>query len=120
MGTLYSCGVDGKDAVTSNQARSVRARIIIKRYRKVKDDKDKSKTVTIVIEGTPHEWSEKEISYAQVVTLEVPDYAANSNITYSVTYKRGQGNKPEGTLAPGASVKVKEGMRFSVSETGQS
>nr|WP_306919766.1 multiubiquitin domain-containing protein [Rhizobium mesoamericanum] len=32
----------------------------------------------------------------------------------------GQGNKPEGTLAPGASVKVKEGMIFSVSETGQS
>ena len=38
----------------------------------------------------------------------------------SVTYKRGQGSKPEGTLVPGASVKVKEGMVFNVSETGQS
>jgi hypothetical protein len=55
-----------------------------------------------------------------VVTLEVPDYAQHAEITYSVRYKRGQGNKPEGTLAPGASVKVKEGMIFSVSETGQS
>lgn len=80
----------------------------------------KKQEVTIVVEGTPHPWFEKEISYAQVVTLEVPDYASHPNITYSVTYKRGHGNKPEGTLAPGASVMVKDGMRFSVSETGQS
>jgi hypothetical protein len=81
---------------------------------------DKKKTVTIVVEGTEHEWPKDDISYAQVVTLEVPDYAQHSEITYSVRYKRGQGNKPEGTLAPGASVKVKEGMIFNVSETGQS
>ena len=82
--------------------------------------KDEKKDVTIFVEGTPHTWSKKEISYAEVVTLEEPGYANNPNITYSVTYKRGQGNKPEGTLVAGASVKVKEGMRFSVSETGQS
>lgn len=78
------------------------------------------KTVTIIVEGTPHEWPKEEITYAEVVTLEVPDYSQHPEITYSVTYKNGQGNKPEGTLAPGASVKVKEGMIFSVSETGQS
>ncbi len=83
------------------------------------NDKPK-KTVTIVVEGTEHEWPKGDISYAEVVTLEVPDYAQHPEITYSVRYKRGQGNKPEGTLAPGASVKVKEGMIFSVSETGQS
>lgn len=83
-------------------------------------DKNDKKKVTIVVEGTPHPWDKKEISYAEVVTLEVPDYANDPNITYSVTYKRGQGSKPEGALAPGASVKVKDGMRFSVSETGQS
>lgn len=78
------------------------------------------KTVTIVVEGTEHEWPKGDISYAEVVTLEVPDYAQHPEITYSVRYKRGQGSKPEGTLAPGASVKVKEGMIFNVSETGQS
>jgi len=80
----------------------------------------KDKTVTIVVEGTPHEWPKKEITYAEVVTLEVPDYSSHPEITYSVVYKRGQGNKPEGILVPGASVKVKEGMVFNVSETGQS
>ena len=79
-----------------------------------------NKDVTIIVEGTPHPWPKDEISYAEVVTLEVPDYAQHPEITYSVTYKRGQGNKLEGTLVPGASVKVKEGMVFNVSETGQS
>jgi hypothetical protein len=83
----------------------------------VKEDK---KTVTIIVEGTPHEWPKTEISYAEVVTLEVPDYPQHPEITYSVKYKRGQGEKPEGILSPGGSVKVKEGIIFSVSPTGQS
>ncbi len=80
----------------------------------------KEKVVTIIVEGIPHEWPKKEITYTEVVTLEVPDYASHPEITYSVVYKRGHGNKPEGILVPGASVKVKEGMIFNVSETGQS
>ena len=79
-----------------------------------------AKTVTIIVEGTPHEWVKDEITYAEVVTLEVPDYPQHPEITYSVTYKRGHGDKPEGTLSPGGKVKVKEGMIFNVSETGQS
>lgn len=80
-----------------------------------------SKVVTIIVEGTPHEWPKNEnISYAQVVTLEVPDYPQHTDITYAVTYRNGHGEKPEGVLVPGAAVKVKEGMIFSVSETGQS
>lgn len=78
------------------------------------------KTVTIIVEGAPHEWPKGEITYAEVVTLEVPDYASHPEISYAVKYTRGQGNKPEGILSPGGSVKVKEGMIFSVSETGQS
>jgi hypothetical protein len=77
-------------------------------------------TITIIVEGTPHEWHKKKISYDEVVTLEVPDYAQHPEITYSVKYKNGPGDKPEGTLAKSASVKVKDGMIFSVSETGQS
>ncbi len=78
------------------------------------------KTVTIIVEGTQHEWPKEEISYAEVVTLEVPNYAEHPEITYAVKYKNGHGQKPEGILSPGDSVKVKEGMIFSVSETGQS
>lgn len=78
------------------------------------------KTVTIIVEGSPHEWTKDEITYAEVVTLEVPDYPQHPEITYSVKYKKGHGNQPEGIHSPGGSVRVKEGMVFSVSPTGQS
>lgn len=79
------------------------------------------KTVTIIVEGTPHEWPKNaEISHEQVVELEVPDYPQHPEITYAVTYRNGRGNKPEGVLVLGTTVKVHEGMVFNVSETGQS
>ena len=78
------------------------------------------KTVTIIVEGTPHEWPEEYITYAQVVTLEVPDYPEHPEITYAVKYKDGPRDKPEGTLSRGGSVKVREEMIFSVSPTGKS
>lgn len=78
--------------------------------------------VTIFVEGSAHEWPKDEaITYEQVVALEVPDFAQHPEIIYSVKYSRGQGNKPEGILNKGGEpVKVKEGMLFSVSPTGQS
>lgn len=82
---------------------------------------DKEKLVTIIVEATPHQWpKDVKITYYDVVKLEVPDYALHPKITYSVKYRNGQGNKPEGILPLGGSVKVKEGMIFSVSETGES
>jgi hypothetical protein len=75
---------------------------------------------TIYVEGTRHEWPKDEITYAEVVTLEVPDYAQHPEITYAVKYKDGPAHHPEGVLSPNGKVKVKNGMIFSVSETGQS
>ena len=78
------------------------------------------KIVTIYVESTPHAWPKDDISYAEAVLLEYPDFAQHPEITYTVTYTRGHGNKPEGALAPGASVKVKDEMRFNVTDSGQS
>lgn len=77
-------------------------------------------SVTIIVEGTPHTWAKNKISYDEVVTLEVPDYAQHPEITYSVKYTNGPNNRPEGVLAKGETVRVKDRMIFSVSETGQS
>ena len=78
------------------------------------------KKVTIVVNGEPFEVEKEEISYAEVVTLAFPDYPQHPEVTYSVKYKKGHGNKPEGVLAPGGTVKVKDEMIFNVSPTGQS
>ncbi len=77
--------------------------------------------VTIIVEATPHRWPKGEkITYAQVVTLEFPDFPQHPERTYSVTYRNGAGQNHEGVLSPGASVKVKDGMEFNVTDTGQS
>ena len=75
---------------------------------------------TIIVQGTPHEWSKRRITYTEVVTLFDPQYPQHPEITYSVTYKNGPAQNPEGILAPGASVKVKDRMVFNVSSTSQS
>lgn len=81
---------------------------------------NEKKFVEIVVEGSAHQWPKDEITYTEVVALEVPNYTPDSNITYSVGYERGQGNKPQGTMSPGESIKIKERMIFRVSETSQS
>jgi hypothetical protein len=77
------------------------------------------KFVTIIVEATAHKWPKEDITYAEVVTLEDPDYPQHPERVYSVTYEQGHGEK-KGVLSPGGSVKVKEGMVFFVKDTGES
>lgn len=76
--------------------------------------------VTIIVEGTPHQWLKPTITYAEVVTLFDPNFPQHPDITYSVKFKNGPPHKPEGILSPGASIKVKDRMVFNVCATGQS
>ena len=57
-------------------------------------DVEDHKKVTIIVDGTPHEWPEEYISYAQVVTLEVPDYPQHPEITYTVRYRTAPAASP--------------------------
>jgi hypothetical protein len=82
-------------------------------------EKDR-KNVEIVVNGTPFEVEKTTIPYAEVVILAFPDFAQHPEMTFSVTYQRGHGEKPEGILVPGGEVKVKDKMIFYVKHTGQS
>lgn len=85
------------------------------------DTKSKEKKeVTIIVNAEPHPVEKDDMAYNEVVTLAFSDFPQHPERTYSVTYERGQGNKPSGILSPGGSVKVKEGMSFKVKHTGQS
>jgi hypothetical protein len=74
---------------------------------------------TIVVNAVPRQWTEQEVSYDQVVNLAFPNPSA-PNVTYTIEYERGEGHKPAGSLVQGQSVKVKDKMVFSVTETGRS
>lgn len=65
-------------------------------------------------------WQEKEISYEQVVWLAFDNPPTGDNVSFVITYRRGHGDKPEGTLIPGQIVKIKEEMIFDVSPNNKS
>jgi hypothetical protein len=80
----------------------------------------KVKVQTIIVNGREKEFEGREISFEQVIVLAFGTVSPDPNISYTVTYKRGEGNKPEGSLVAGESVKVKEGMIFNATATDKS
>lgn len=78
------------------------------------------KTATIVINGREKEVQKTDLSFAEILALAFDPLPTGRAISFTVTYRRGNGNKPEGTLVEGESVKVKEGMIFNVSFTDKS
>lgn len=73
----------------------------------------------IVVNGRPRVVTSDEISFTEVVAL-AENLPTGENVMYTITYRRGHGDKPEGTLTEGNSVRVKEGMIFNVRATDKS
>jgi hypothetical protein len=88
--------------------------------KKDKPDKPKAET-TIIINAQEKTTTEKELTFEAVVSLAYDgNPPTGENWEFTVTYQRGHSNKPQGSLRPGESVKVKEGMVFDVRATDKS
>lgn len=86
-----------------------------------KEDKDrKKKLVTIIVNGREKTVEKDDMSFDEIVDLAFNPKPIGENVLFTITYRRGHGNKPEGTLIQGQSVKVKEGMIFNVTATDKS
>ena len=83
-------------------------------------DNEHSKQFTIVINGREKIVAQRELSFTELVGLAFNNPPTTGNTIYTITYRRGEGNKPEGTLVEGESVKVKDGMIFNVTATDKS
>lgn len=75
---------------------------------------------TIVVNGQQKSVEADELTFDQVVALAFDPVPTGPNVMFTITYRRGHGDKPEGTLTEGQSVKVKEGMIFDVTATDKS
>jgi hypothetical protein len=84
------------------------------------DDDGNKKSFTIIVNGRQKEVTAKELTFAEIVALAFDNPPTGENWVFTVTYRRGQGNKPEGTLVEGETVKTKEGMIFNVTATDKS
>jgi hypothetical protein len=84
------------------------------------NDQGHEKTFTVIVNGREKTVTTKELTFAQVVALAFDNPPTGPNIVFTITYRRGEGNKPDGTLSEGGSVKVKDGMIFNVTPTDKS
>lgn len=84
------------------------------------DKPDNEKDLTIIVNGREKTVPKTDLTSDQLVNLAFDDPPTGEFICFTITYRRGQGNKPEGTLAEDESVKVKDGMIFNVTATDKS
>lgn len=76
---------------------------------------------TIVVNAQEKVVTAKEISFEGVVALAYDgNPPTGENWEFTVTYRRGHGPKPQGSLVAGQTVRVKNGMVFDVQATDKS
>lgn len=76
--------------------------------------------ITLIVNAQEKPWDDRSINFDQVVKLAFEKPDPNPDTIYTVTYKRGPGPKPEGTMVKGDSVKVANKMVFNVTATTKS
>lgn len=81
---------------------------------------NEGQTVTVVVNGQQKTVEKEDLTFNEVVALAFDPVPTGENTMFTITYRRGHGNKPEGTLTEGESVKAKEGMIFDVTATDKS
>lgn len=74
----------------------------------------------LIVNAREDIWKKKKISYAEVVKLAFPNYVDKAEQVYTVTYKKGPAQNPEGSMVKRDTVFVKDKMLFHVTATDKS
>lgn len=82
--------------------------------------KDKDYKITLIVNGRAKNWTEKSITFEQVVVLAFGTYDPNPDKVYTVTYDKGPHENDEGSMVRGEKVYVKNKMIFNVTATDKS
>lgn len=84
------------------------------------DDKRPDRRVTIIVNGRPTKADASELSFEQLVALAFESAPTGPNILITITYRNGPRGNESGSLVPGQSVSLKDGMKFVVVATDKS
>lgn len=80
----------------------------------------KPKVYTIYVNGEQKEVTAKALTFDQIVAIAFPNPPTGQNILFTVGYEDGPHANPMGSLMPGGTVKIKDGMIFNVTPTDKS
>jgi multiubiquitin len=79
------------------------------------------KELTIIVNGEEKHVATHELSFNDVVNLAYNgDPPTGPDYVFTVTYRKAEGKKHEGTLTEGQEVKIKDGTIFNVTATNKS
>jgi hypothetical protein len=79
-----------------------------------------AKEIEIIVNARKKETVETKLSFDEVVKLAYESPPAGANVLFTITYRNGPKENPEGTLTAGHSVRIKKGMVFNVTPTDKS
>ncbi len=79
-----------------------------------------AQTVKIIVNGREKTVAKEALTFQEVVALAFDNPPSGPNILFTITYRKGHGDKPEGTLVEGETLKVKDGMIINVTATDKS
>lgn len=82
--------------------------------------KDKDYKITLIVNGRPKPWTEKMITFEQIVVIAFGTYDPNPDKIYTVTYDKGPHENREGSMVKGDRVFVKDKMVFNATATDKS
>lgn len=84
-----------------------------------RQDKD-AREFSITINARAKTVTSRELTYNEVLALAFDPVPQGDNWEFPIAFRRGEGNKPEGTLSPAETLKVKNGMIIDVTATDKS
>jgi hypothetical protein len=79
---------------------------------------ERDKEITIIVNGQRKTTIARDASYFQIMYLAFDSVIMPSNIPFTIIYRHGPAEKPEGSLLMNETVLLKDGMIFSVAVTG--
>jgi hypothetical protein len=83
-------------------------------------EEHKSRHFKIVVNARPKQVIDDEQSFEQIVALAFNPVPTGQNIIFTVTFRKGPHENPQGTLTAGESAEIKDGMIFDVTATDKS
>ena len=105
-------GGDYEDEPVPNDATAIR----LKKDEHFYSEKD----FHIIVNARPKVVTERFLSFAQIVALAFDNPPTGPNIMFTITYRNGPPQNPEGSLLEGQSVKIKDKLVFNVTPTDKS
>jgi len=85
-----------------------------------KEGQGRDKEFTIIVNGQKKEVAKKRVSFDEIVALAFNPVPVGPNIKFTITYRHGPKENPEGELIEGKSVEIKNEMIFNVTRTDKS